>query len=43
MAILESESGKHFDPKLVVLFKACLPDMLLIKEQYADKSAKTVI
>ena len=40
LAILDSESGKHFDPKLVKLFKVCLPDILLIKEKYADKNLK---
>lgn len=39
MALLESESGKHFDPELVPLFKACLPKILQVKEQYADQSS----
>jgi len=38
IALLESESGKHFDPELVPLFKACLPKILEIKAQYADLS-----
>lgn len=38
MDLLESESAKHFDPDLVPLFKACLPKILEIKEQYADFS-----
>jgi len=38
LALLENEAGKHFDPELVVLFKACLPNILQIKEQYADES-----
>ncbi|WP_037026899.1 HD domain-containing phosphohydrolase [Psychromonas aquimarina] len=37
IALIESESGKHFDPQLVPLFAACLPKMLQIKEQYQDE------
>nr|WP_275113976.1 HD domain-containing phosphohydrolase [Psychromonas antarctica] len=36
MALIEHQSGKHFDPDLVPHFKACLPKILAIKEQYAD-------
>lgn len=36
IALLESESGKHFDPDLVPLFKACLPKILEVKERYAE-------
>jgi len=37
MALIESESGKHFDPELLPHFKACLPKILQIKAQYADR------
>ena len=37
IAFIESESGKHFDPELVVHFKACLPKIMQIKAQYADQ------
>lgn len=37
MALIESESGKHFDPELLPHFKACLPKILKIKTQYADR------
>lgn len=43
LTILESESGKHFDPELVQIFKDCLPNILKIKEQYADPDPKTVL
>lgn len=33
---IESEAGKHFDPQLAPLIRTILPDMLVIKEQYAD-------
>ena len=36
IALLDSQSGKHFAPEQVPLFKACLPQILQIKEQYAD-------
>ena len=36
MILIESESGKHFDPELVPHFKACLPKVLEIKALYAD-------
>ena len=35
--LINEESGKHFDPELVRLFKEILPDVLTIREQYADE------
>lgn len=35
--LINSESGKHFDPRLVELFNEILPDVLAIREQYADE------
>jgi putative two-component system response regulator len=36
MNLIDSESGKHFDPKLVPLFHECLPEILKVSEQFAD-------
>ncbi len=33
---LKEQSGKHFDPGLVELFLEILPDILIIREQYAE-------
>jgi len=35
---IDNLSGKHFDPQLVQLFKTILPDVLIVKEQYAEPS-----
>ncbi|MDC9728130.1 MAG: response regulator [Methyloprofundus sp.] len=37
MALIESEAGKHFDPALVPLVKKILPELLAIRDKYADK------
>jgi len=34
--LINKESGVQFDPKLVVLFNECLPEIIDIREQYAD-------
>ncbi|WP_372881053.1 HD-GYP domain-containing protein [Psychromonas sp.] len=34
--LIESEAGKHFDPELVPVFIACLPEILEIQAQYMD-------
>jgi len=36
VAVLEEESGKHFEPAMVELFIANLPEILVIKESYLD-------
>lgn len=33
---INNESGKHFDPCLVSLFHQCLPEILKIKDKFAD-------
>lgn len=35
---MDNNSGKHFDPKLLKLFKKTLPQILEIKEKYAEPS-----
>jgi len=35
---IDDNSGSHFDPKLVLLFHEVLPQILDIKEQYAESS-----
>lgn len=35
--LIKSDAGTHFDPELVEVFLACLPDILQIKEKHADK------
>ncbi|MCH8156463.1 MAG: response regulator [Nitrospinae bacterium] len=37
VALIEEESGKHFDPQLVPIFKNILPEILEIKEKFAEK------
>lgn len=36
LALIQRESGKHFDPELVPLFVACLPEILEIKARWSD-------
>ncbi len=36
VGVLEEESGKHFEPAMVELFIANLPEILVIKESYLD-------
>jgi putative two-component system response regulator len=40
LALIESQSGKHFDPELVLHFQTCLPKVLEIKAQYMDLPIK---
>jgi putative two-component system response regulator len=35
--LIKEESGQHFDPKLVPAFLEAIPEILKIKEQYAEK------
>lgn len=34
--LIDSETGKHFDPRLTQLIKKNLPEILMIKAEYAD-------
>ena len=36
MGLLRAQSGKHFDPALVTLFEANLPEILAVKERWAE-------
>lgn len=36
--LLEEESGNHFDPELIPLFIESLPEMLKVKDRYAEKN-----
>lgn len=36
VALIDEESGKHFDPSLVAIFHEVMPEILDIKEQYAE-------
>lgn len=36
LALIESESGKHFDPALVALLPECLPEMLKVRARWPD-------
>ncbi len=42
MEFMEGQSGIHFDPKLLTLFKNILPEMIEIKEKYAEGKAVQV-
>ena len=35
--LIDGESGKHFDPQLVPLFLKILPEIVKVKEKFADK------
>ncbi len=37
--LIDDEAGKHFDPSLVAIFHSVLPEILDIKDQYAERSA----
>ncbi|HSC85450.1 MAG TPA: two-component system response regulator [Pseudomonas sp.] len=37
LALLRRESGAHFDPQLVELFLGCMPEILAIKERWAEQ------
>ena len=41
MSVMEGDAGTHFDPMLFKTFKACLPAILKIKDQYKDKKVNT--
>jgi putative two-component system response regulator len=35
---MHAESGRHFDPRLIDAFNAALPEILRIREVYADEN-----
>ncbi|WP_022653628.1 hypothetical protein [Aquaspirillum serpens] len=37
---LKEQSGKHFDPNLVAHFLAILPEVLAIRQRYADEDSE---
>jgi putative two-component system response regulator len=37
LAIMEEQNGQYFDPQIMQAFRVALPDILAIKEQYADE------
>lgn len=41
-AYIEEQSGKHFDPNLVDLFKNILPEMIAIRKEYTEKQEVAV-
>ena len=40
VALIKEESGKHFDPKLVKVFVENLPEIISIKEEYAEPESQ---
>ncbi|GGC18300.1 two-component system response regulator [Oxalicibacterium flavum] len=42
LALIREESGRHFDPELVTAFLDCIPDVLRIRDQWADTQENTV-
>ncbi len=36
IAFINEQTGKHFDPQLARFFNEVLPDILAIREKYAD-------
>lgn len=43
VALIEKESGHHFDPELVLVFKDCLPDILSIRDTWADTAEAVAV
>jgi len=41
LAYIREQAGKHFDPTLVEIFFTQLPDILSVKERWAEKPIKT--
>lgn len=37
LELLRREGGKHFDPQLIELFLGCMPEILTIKERWAEQ------
>ena len=40
VALIDKESGQHFDPSLVSVFHEVMPEILDIKEQYAEQQSE---
>lgn len=40
LALIRREGGKHFDPELSAAFLDCLPEILQIRERWADEEAR---
>lgn len=38
LALIRSESGKHFDPELVECFMTCVPEIIDIRERWSDEA-----
>ncbi|MDF1583132.1 MAG: HD domain-containing protein [Methyloprofundus sp.] len=43
LALINAESGKHFDPSLVELFNEFLPEIIKIKDTYKDDYASATL
>ncbi|MBW4947919.1 HD domain-containing phosphohydrolase, partial [Klebsiella pneumoniae] len=43
LEVLHKDAGKHFDPKLVTLFVQVLPQILEIKERWAEHTRAKVV
>jgi HD-GYP domain-containing protein (c-di-GMP phosphodiesterase class II) len=39
LAYIEENCSKHFDPELVEVFHASLPEVMAIKEQHAEPTS----
>ena len=42
LVLIREESGRHFDPELVTAFLDCMPDVLRIRDQWADTEETAV-
>ena len=43
IAHIREQAGKHFDPALVALLDKCLPEMLDIKQKWADETEESAV
>lgn len=43
LAMIDRDSGRHFDPKVVEAFHRCLPKITEIMEKYAPRDGKTPV
>jgi putative two-component system response regulator len=42
LEVMQKDTGSHFDPGLMPRFLERLPDVLLVKEQYAERPSRQV-